>query len=378
MYAREVGSRSWMLVVVACSGGTPSSNDASVTGDTRTIDAPLARLVAYVSGYSTTIARFDVTRDTGVLVPAETITTFAANASFLAVDPASAHLFAVSESTSRVGAYAIDPGTGALMSLNDVSSGGNGPAHVYVDPSGGTVLVANYGDGRIAAFKVQSDGRLAAAHQVLLAGANAHQILTDPSNRFAFVPCLGSDWVAQYTFDASSGIVAANAVPHLMTAAGAGPRHLAFSPDGKFAYLLAEKASTLSALSLDTTSGQLSELQTVSTLPAGFSGTNTGAEVWVHPAGGFVYASNRGDNSIATFLRDGTTGRLSLVGHTKTGGTTPRNFTLDPAGRFLYVANQGTGNVVEFAIDTTSGALAQIATPVAAQSPTFIGIIALP
>src|SRR6266536_1500961 len=136
-----------MLVMAACGGGgAPSSSDAPLAGDSRTVDAPPARLVAYVSGYSTEIARFDVTRDTGGLVPAETITAFDANTSFLAVDPASAHLYAVSESTSRVGAYAIDPATGALSSLNDVASGGNGPAHVSVDRSGATVLVANYGD----------------------------------------------------------------------------------------------------------------------------------------------------------------------------------------------------------------------------------------
>lgn len=372
--------RSWLFAIAACGGGGggTTSSDGPLPTDGRTGDALPARLVAYVSGYSSEIDRFDIIPDSGELVPIETVPGFAANLSFLAIDPASAHLYAVSESTSRVGAYSIDAASGALTSLNDVASGGNGPAHVFVDRSGGSVLAANYGDGHVAVFKIQPDGGLATAHQTLLAGANAHQIITDPSNRYAFVPCLGSDWVAQYLFDASTATLTANAVPHLATVAGAGPRHLAFAPDGHFAYLLNEKSSTLSALSLDTGNGQLTEVQTVSTLPANFSGTNTGAEVWVHPKGGFVYASNRGDNSIATFARDTTTGKLTLVGHTKTGGSTPRDFTLDPMGRYIYVANQDSNSVVQLAVDATTGALAQTGTPVAVTSPTFVGIVALP
>lgn len=372
--------RVWPLLLAACGGSTPDTmTDApGGTGDGRGIDAKPAHLVAYVSGYSTDIARFDVDRTSGALTAAGTISAFAASPSFLAIDPAAAHLYAVSEATSRVGGYSIDPATGTLTALNDVASGGNGPAHVFVDRSGASVMVANYGDGQVAVFTIQADGRLAAAHQTLLAGQNAHQILTDPSNRFAFVPCLGSDWVAQYTFDATTGTLTANAVPHLMTANNAGPRHLAFAPDGKFAYLLNEKASTLSALALDTTTGRLSELQTVSTLPSGFSGSNTGAEVWVHPGGNFVYASNRGDNSIAVFSRSSMTGMVTLVGHTKTGGATPRDFTLDPDGRFVYAANQGSNNVVQLAVDAAAGMLAATGSPVSASMPTFVGIVTLP
>ena len=363
-----------LVLAAACSGGTPQT----VTRDAPPVvaDAPPARLVAYVGGYSSDIVRFDVA--SGALVSAQPMPSFAADPSFLAIDPAGAHLYAVSESASRVGAYAIDRATGALSAIDDVSSGGNGPAHLSVDRSGAWVLVADYGDGNVAVLAIQPGGGVAAAHQTLLAGANAHQILTDPSNRFAFVPCLGSDWVAQYLFDVQTGTLAPNAVPHLMTAGGAGPRHLAFSPDGKFAYLIAEKASTLSALALDRTTGQLAELQTVSTLPAGFSGTSTGAEVWVDPSGGFVLASNRGDDSIAVFSRDATTGHVTVVGHTKTGGQTPRDFTFSPDGRFLYAANQGSNNVVPFAFDPATGSLTPVAQPVTAQAPSFVGILALP
>lgn len=372
--------RAWPLLLAACGGGSPDTmvDAPGGTGDGRVIDAKPAHLVGYISGYSSDIVRVDVDRTTGALTPGETITAFAASPSFMAIDPAAAHLYAVSESTSRVGGYAIDPATGALTALNDVASGGNGPAHVFVERSGHSVMVANYGSGHVAVFAIQADGRLAAASQTLLAGQNAHQIITDPSNRFAFVPCLGSDWVAQYLFDAGTATLTPNAVPHLMTAANAGPRHLAFSGDGKFAYLLNEKASTLSTLALDDLTGRLSELQTVSTLPSGFSGSNTGAEVWVHPSGNFVYTSNRGDNSIAVFSRNATTGMVTLVGHTKTGGATPRDFTLDPEGRFLYAANQGSNSVVQLAVDATAGTLTQTGSPVAATLPTFVGIVALP
>jgi 6-phosphogluconolactonase len=361
-----------LVLATACSSPQAAATDAPPA----LADAPPARLVAYVGGYSPSVVRFDVAA--GALAPAQTIASFAADPSFLAIDPAAAHLYAVSESASRVGAYAIDRASGALTAIDDVASGGNGPAHLSVDRSGAWVLVANYGDGNVGVLPIQPGGGVAAARQVVLAGTNAHQILTDPSNRFAFVPCLGSDWVAQYTFDAQTGTLAPNAVPHLATAAGAGPRHLAFSADGKFAYLIAEKASTLSALALDGATGQLAELQTVSTLPAGFSGTNTGAEVWVDPSGGFVLASNRGDDSIAVFSRDAASGRVTLVGHTKTGGQTPRDFTFAPDGRFVYAANQGSNTVVPFAFDPATGTLTPTAAPVTVQAPTFVGIVALP
>jgi 6-phosphogluconolactonase len=372
----------WLLVAGACGGSNGTMIDAH-TGDAGGDDAardasPPAHVIAYVSGNAPNLAWFDVANDTGALTAAGTKAAWAGNPSFLAFDPSRTHLYAVSESGSRVGAYAIDAATGALAFLNDVASGGSGPAHVYVEPSGKWVLAANYGDGRVGVFAIGTDGKLGAAKQVLLAGANAHEIITDPGNHFAFVPCLGSDYVAQYAFDAATGTLTPNATPHFMTASGAGPRHMAFSPDGKFAYLLAEKTSTLSALSFDGATGRLSQVQTVSTLPAGFSGANTGAEVWVHPSGAFVFTSNRGHDSIATFSRDATTGRVTLVGHTKTGGKTPRDFTLDAAGKFLYVANQGSGDVRTFAIDAQSGMLSPVGTAVTAQAPTFVGLVALP
>lgn len=365
--------RALLLALCACGGGTAMT---TTTHDARPIDGPPPpppRLMAYVAGYGTDIQWLSVDPQTGALTKVGSIAAAKPSPSFLAVDPAATALYAVSEAGDRVVAYSIDH-DGALHYLDDVASTGAGPAHVSVDRTGKWVMVANYTDGTAAVMPVRAGGGLGDAVQTLAPGANAHQIVTDPSNRYAFIPCLGSDHVAQYLFDAQTGQLTANGV--LPTASGAGPRHLAFAPDGTHVYLLDEKASTVMALALDGATGKLSVLQTISTLPTGSTVTNTGAEIWVHPTGKLVFASNRGDDSIATFsvAADGT---LARVGNTKTGGQTPRDFTLDPAGKYLYVTNQGSSTVVQLAIDP-SGTLTAVGTPIAADMPSFVGIVALP
>jgi 6-phosphogluconolactonase len=359
------------------SSGTPSSSGSTPGADAGDAGAS-GPLVAFVSGYGPKLATFSVAPATGALTPASAIDAFGAAPSFLATNRTATNLYAVDESSpGRVGAYAIDKVTGALTYVNDVGSAGDGPAHVSVDASGKWVFVANYLSGTVAVLPALAGGALGAATDTKNAGANAHMIIADPSNQWVFVPCLGSDWVAQYRFDQVAGTLTANPVARVMTASGAGPRHLAFHPNGKRAYLLNEKASTLTALSLDLATGRLAPIETKSTLPSGFSGTNNTAEVWVHPSGKWVYASNRGDDSIATFSLDAATGAMTLVGHTKTGGATPRDFTLDPTGTFLYAANQGSGSVVPFRIDAT-GKPSPTASAVTATQPSFIGVVRLP
>lgn len=362
-----------LSLVAACGGSsTPKPIDAPMT-DT----SPPAKLVAYVSGGGPDITWYDVDRATGALTRAGSLPAFAANPSFLAIDPAVTHLYAVSEGTSQVGAYAIDRSTGALTFINAVGSGGNGPAHLSVDRGGHYVLVANYGDGQIAVLPIRADGGVAPSQQTLAAGVRAHMIVTAPANDAVLVPCLGSSYIAQYTFAPASGALTANSVPHASTASGAGPRHLAFSPDARHAYLINELDSTITAFTYDAATGRLAPIHTLSSRAAGATGTNTGAEIWVHPAGTVVYASNRGDNTIAVFARDAQTGRLSPLAQVPTQGATPRDFTLDPEGRFLYVANQGSNSVVPFAIDA-AGQLAPTAAPITVPSPTFVGIVPLP
>ncbi|CAN5921978.1 lactonase family protein [soil metagenome] len=371
--------RSAVIIALLAACGDPdpmmTTTDApSNDGDT---DAtPPARHIAYISGYGPDIAAFELHTASGELSPLTSVAAFKASPSFLAMTPT--HLYAASESASRVGAYSIDRATGALTFINDQASGGNGPAHVSVDESGKYVLVANYGGGTIAVLPVRSDGGLDAASQTISPGTNAHEILTAPGNRFVFVPCKGSDYIAQYTFDPQTGTLAPNAVPRLMTAAGAGPRHVAFAPDGAHAYLINELDSTLVALAFAASTGRLTASQTVSTRAAGATGANTGAEVVVHPSGNFVVGSNRGDNNLAVFRIAASTGMLTLVGHTATGGMTPRNFTIDPSGAWLYVANQNSSNVVTFKLDAASGALTRTGTPITAPQPSFVGFVALP
>lgn len=360
----------WLAVLLAaCSGDAPSTIDGA-TSDAMDGSTQPTRFVAYISG-GTDIAWYDVDKGTGALTAIASTPAFRTGASFLAVH--GDYLYAVA-SGDRVGAYSIDRATAALTFINDVASGGTGPTHVSVDATGAYVFVANYGSGHIAVYPVQANGGLGAPTQTILAGVKAHQIVADPSNKFVVVPCLGDDKVAQYTF--ASGALAANG--QLATATGAGPRHIAFTPDGKYAYLINELDSTLSALAFNATTGQLTELHTVSSRAPGAVGTNTGAEVVVHPTGKFVYASNRGDNNIAVFLIDPATGRVMLVANTSTEGMTPRNFTIDPSGTFLYAANQNSGTVVPFRIDATTGTLAYAPFPINVPTPQFVGIVALP
>jgi 6-phosphogluconolactonase len=379
----------------ADAGAKPRHHDASVRAESGTVDAspdagteaapreagedstvPVT-VVAYASGYGPNIDWFSV--DGGALAAKGSVVAFGSSPSFLAISPAATHLYAVDENTpGQVGSYSIDPKSGQLGFLGAVSSGGSGPPFVSVDATGRFVLVANYGDGSVSVLPVQSDGSLAAAVDTESVGAEAHMILTDPTNHFAFVPCKGADYVAQFRFDATSGKLTPNAVPRVATASGAGPRHLAFHPNGRYAYLINETNSTLSLYGFDATKGTLTEIQTVSTIPATFTSTNTAAEVHVHPSGSWVFGSNRGDDSIVVFRVDPKTGKMTLRGFTPSGGTMPRDFALDPAGTYLYAANQGTGNVVPFRFDPTAGTLTPVAAPVSIPAASFVGLASLP
>lgn len=349
-----------VLALAACGGPAAHAIDAPPA-----VDAPAApaHWVAYAGGYGGAISWYSVDATTGALGKLGEIP--ARDPSFLAFDPGLAHLYAVDESGSQVVAFAIDRASGALTRLGAQASGGSGPAHLTV--ADGHVLVANYGDGSVAVLPIAADGGVVAATQVVAAGSHAHEVVV--AGAHAFVPCLGADRVAQYTW--GQGALADNG--QLATASGAGPRHLALSGDGH-AYLIDETDSTVMALAVDG-QGQLSALQTVSTLPPGFSGSNTGAEIAV--AGGFVYSSNRGSDDLAIFARDAATGRLTAMTHVSTGGMTPRQFSLSPDGNWLLVANQGSGTIVSFAIGADGVPVATGAS-ISVQAPTFVGIAALP
>jgi 6-phosphogluconolactonase len=367
----------------AIDGARDGARDVHVEGsaitDAGDASKPVATLVAYASGYAPDIDWFSLDAKTGALTLQGDIAAFGTSPSFLAVSPDATHLYAVDENTpGRVGAYAIDEANGSLTFQNAVSSGGDGPPFVSLDATGKFVLVANYTSGSVSVLPVQADGSLGAAVTTLSVGAESHMILTDPTNHFAFVPCKGADYVAQFLFDAATGQLTPNAVPQVATATGAGPRHLAFHPNGRFAYLINETNSTMSLYGFDSTHGTLTEIQTVSTIPSSFTGPNTAAEVHVHPSGAWLFGSNRGDDSIVVYSLDATTGEMKLVGFTPSGGMSPRDFALDPTGTFLYAANQDAGNVVPFRFDPDAGTLAAVGSAVTVPAASFVGLAVLP
>lgn len=295
--------------------------------------------------------------------------------SFLAVHPNHRFLYAVGEMTvldgkrsGAVNAFSIKPKTGQLTLLNQQPSGGFGPCHVAVDAKGRCVLVANYSSGSVASLPVLKDGSLGTPGSTIQhtgssvnlqrqAGPHAHCITTDPANRFALACDLGLDKVLVYRLDARRATMIANDPPFGTVAPGAGPRHLAFAPNGRFVCVINEIGSSLTTFAYDPKRGALKELQTLSTLPDKFDGQNSCAHVLVHQSGKFVYGSNRGHDSIAVFAVDEASGKLSLVEHQSTQGKTPRNFAIDPTGAWLLAENQASDSVVVFKIDEKTGRL---------------------
>lgn len=295
------------------------------------------------------------------------------NPSFLTLHPNRRFLYAVNEianyegqKAGSVSAFSVDGKTGKLTFLNKVSTRGTVPCHLVVDKSGKCLVVANYGSGSVAAFPVKDDGSLGEAsafvqHSGASAGPrqkgpHAHMVQLSADNRFVLVPDLGLDQVITYRLNPLQGTLTAEGAPAEVTP-GAGPRHLAFHPNGAFDYLINEMGSAVTAFGYDPAHGALSQLQTISTLPAGFTGINNSAEVEVHPNGRFLYASNRGHDSIAVFAIDARNGTLTLIGQVPTEGKTPRNFAIDPTGAYLLAANQDSGNIVPFRIDAKTGRL---------------------
>lgn len=307
--------------------------------------------------------------------------------SFLALHPQRRFLYAVNEEGGgAVGAFSIDPQSGALTFLNRQSSRGAGPCHLSVDRTGRWVLVANYGSGSVALLPIREDGSLGEATDSIQhegssldphrqEGPHAHSITPDPSNRYALAADLGLDQILIYQLDLLRGKLIPHEPPAVTVKAGAGPRHLAFHPNGRYLYLINELDNTLIAFAYQETGGTLQEIQTVSTLPEGFQGTSYCAEVQVSPSGKFVYGSNRGHDSIVVYVVEEETGRLTCLDYTPTQGHFPRNFAVDPTGTYLVVANQDSDNLVVFRIDPSSGRLAPTGSVVEVPTPVCVKMI---
>jgi len=324
--------------------------------------------------------------------------------SFVAVHPSGKYLYAVNEignfggsNSGAVSAFAIDRKTGKLTFLNQVATRGAGPCYISLDKSDKYypslsnstwfILVANYDGGSVGSFPIRDDGSLGpAASFIQHAGSSVnkerqeaphtHWVSTSPDSRFALVADLGLDEVLIYRFDVTKGTLSPNDPPFVKVNPGAGPRHFAFHPNGKFGYVLNEMDATVTAFSYHSENGSLSVLQTINTLPKDYSGPKEAAELVVHPSGKFLYASNRaGIDTITVFSIHPTRGTLKLAGKTSTEGKMPRNFAIDPTGTFLLAANQDSNNIVVFKIDTATGGLTPTGQTVEVPSPVCITFV---
>jgi 6-phosphogluconolactonase len=349
-----------------------------------------SKLLVAVGTYSTRgskgIYLFHMDLATGKLTPTGTASELE-NPSFVAIHPSRKYLYAVGEVGSRgsrkgglIGAFALDARAGKATFLNQESSVGDGPCHLVVDRAGKNVLAANYGGGSICSVPIHADGKLGehtafvqhtggSVDQRRQGAPHAHSINLDAANHYAFCADLGLDKVLVYRFDSGKGTLVSTGAAGVVEP-GSGPRHFAFHPNGKTAYVINEMKSTVTAFSYDSRAGTLKALQTISTLPNGFSGNTSTAEVQVTPDGKYLYGSNRGHDSLAIFKIDPKTGLLTAVGHQKTMGRVPRNFGIDPTGTYVLACNQETDDIFVFKIDHASGQLrftgekAQVPAPV--------------
>lgn len=395
-------SRRSFLKTAAGLAGATALTDAPAPAEAAAAESP-GLLMAYVGTFSSPlrdtlptqvdlppgngrgIHLFQVDRETGALREAG-VHEMGTSPSCLALNADGTRLYSANE-TDRAGAnregtvsaFAIDPRTGRLTSLNSVRSGGAGPTYVSLHPTGRHLLVANYFGGSIAVLPVRSDGRLGEPTDVKVAEGNvgptraqhappgsfafsghdrthAHQILPDPSGRFVLHVDLGQDRIYAWRFDAQRGALAPAATPFVSLPPGDGPRHVHFHPNGRWLYSIQEEGSTVVLFDYDRDTGALSARQTLSTLPEGYTGSNFCSEILVSPDGRFVYCGNRLHDSIGIFAV-GRDGRLRWVADEWTRGNYPRSFSFSPDGRFLYCGNQRADHVTVFRVNRRTGGL---------------------
>jgi 6-phosphogluconolactonase len=295
--------------------------------------------------------------------------------SFQAVHPKMPVVYSASRSPisadsehQTIGAYRVDKITGTLSLINEQSAMGTSPAHVSVDPLGSFVYVSNYTSGNVSMYPIRDDGGLDAASDVVQhlgssinpsrqQNAHAHAADPSPDGSFVYVSDLGMDKIMIYEVDRQQKKLSPASTPWFENTPGAGPRHMSFRPDGAYAYSAEELTSTIAVLRVDKNTGALQQVQRVSMLPDDFDGSNTAADIHVSPDGKFLYASNRGHDSIVIFAIDESSGELSLAGHESAIGQHPRNFMIDKSGELVFVANRDSNHMVVFRRDPATGSL---------------------
>ena len=294
----------------------------------------------------------------------------------LATDPNSQFLFASHRSTGQISSFRINAKTGNLTRLSTVPAGAD-PAFVATDRTGRYLLSAYYRAGKVVVHKIQKNGLLDQKPvQTVKTDEKAHAILTDSKNRFVFVPHTGPNAIFQFHFNAKTGKLAANTVSKIGTGKNTGPRHLAFHPKRNVVYFDNEQGSSVTAFRLNADSGRLKPFQTLPTLPTGFSKRNSCAHLEISPNGKFLYAANRGHDSIAGYTLDSKTGTMTSLGQTPTEAT-PRSFNVEPGGIFLFAAGQSSGTLAAYRIDSGTGKLKRIATYPVGSRPWWVLVVKL-
>jgi len=363
-------------------GAGGSATGGAMTGGAGGIAAAVNPHV-YVSGYNATITVLRLNLETGALTPVSTVASTVSSPSFLAISPDKKFLYAVNEqggANSKLVAFSINAATANLTKINEAATGGDGSPHISVHPSGKLVLVAHYGSGHVSTIKVDNNGGVVSPPADVERPANdrSHHIIADRSGQNVFICNVSSNTVFQFKVDTAGMLTANGQVAGFP--GGAGPRHMAFHPTLNVAYTINETAKTVSSLTYDPATGKLSDPKTQSGLPPNttFNG-GSGAHILVSPDGKLVFASIRGHNSITSYKVNPADGTLTYAANQQAGGMirTPRNFGIDPTGKYLIVANQDSANVVVLQI-AADGTMTLVGTPTkVANSPSFVGIVAL-
>jgi 6-phosphogluconolactonase len=298
--------------------------------------------------------------------------------SFLEFHPNGRNLYAANEGNGTISSYTIDPASGKLRLLNSQSAQGDGPCHVSVDPKGRFIYVSNYSSGNLAVYRIQKDGSIGAlADKIQNKGTGSqtphmHSIIPSADGKFIYASDLGIDKILVYIVDGTTGKLTPATVPYAEVNAGDGPRHFAITPDGNFGYSAGELTSTINAFQVVKNTGALVPIESISMLPRDFTGKSYAADIHLSPDGRFLYASNRGHDSVVIYAIDPKTGKLTVIDYTPAQGKHPRNFNLDATGTLVFVANRDNNNVVIFKRDKTDGKLTATGKEISIPTPVCV------
>lgn len=367
-----LGIISFLILII---GTACSPQEKKPISSTKSIDlttfyiGTYTRTEGHVDGNAKGIYQLQVNESTGEIAEKKLVVSLV-NPSFLTYSPDNKYLYVVSElahanePTGFIYSYKI--GQDSLEFINRLPTDGQAPCHVSIDHTGKFAFVANYVGGTIKMYHIQADGSLAAADKKQFIGSSTHpqqdsphlhSVIISPDNSLAVVPDKGTDKIWLFTIDHNNGQLIPTKQAFLKIQDGAGPRHLVWSKNGQFCYVINELDNTANVIAYDKATNSFASIQSISTLPTGYTGESYCADIRLHPNGQFLYGSNRGHDSIAMYKVDATSGQLTFLGTESTRGTYPRNFRIDNQGQFLYAANQNSRNITSYRIDNATGKL---------------------